>query len=173
MLDVITVVSDSTPRGYVQECRHSVRRAAELAGYAVNIIETPGVPGNIGLAMQGGLPLGSAPWVCWVDDDDFVLPNAFRCLARHLTLKRTVAVFAREIAALANGRLVPHAHRHHLTAFRRTLLEDMPMGDYATRTSMHMRQFAEAAGETIDELSWVYVYRIWRSAHARLLERRK
>lgn len=162
MLDVITVVSESTPKSFVNECRASLHRAVEFAGYSVRLIETPGVPGNIGKAMQGGLELSRAPYVAWVDDDDFVLPNAFACLQRHFATA-PAAIFAREIGLLASGRLVPHGKRHHLTAFRRDVLDAMPMHEYATHTSTDMREFAEAAGPCEDEWSWVYVYRMRRS----------
>lgn len=165
MLDVITVVSETTPKGYIGQCRTSIKRAASLCPFPVNVIETPGVPGNIGLAMHGGLAHGDAPYVVWVDDDDFVLPNAFLCLMRHFAGGPTgpTAIFAREVALLNNGRLRAQYRRHHLTAFRRDVLERMPMHEYTTYTSMDMRNYCEGLGGTVDELSWVYVYRIWPS----------
>lgn len=165
MLDVIVTKSENTSRSYIGECLSSVRRAMSMCSFPVNLIETPGIPGNIGLAMQGGLAHGNNPFVAWVDDDDFVLPNAFICLEKHFEKKPT-AIFAREIQLLANGRLRPRNVRHHLTAFSREILEDMPMEKYATHTSLDMRNYVlehSSEDQLIDELSWVYVWRIYRS----------
>lgn len=163
MLDVVTVVSDTTNKNYIQECRMSIRRAKQMCSFDVNVIESPGIIGNIGQAMQRGMQQGTAPYVVWVDDDDFVLPNAFSCLEKHFE-KKPSAIFAREVMLLANGRHRPRLNRHHLTAFRRDVVESMPMEEYATHTSMDMRLYIEQNHQDyVDELSWVYVHRKYDS----------
>lgn len=162
MLDVITIVSDTTPKRWVAECRATVRRAAQLANFPVSSLESPGVPGNIGEAMARSLRLSRAPYVAWVDDDDFVLPNAFSCLERHFGDEPAV-IFARELMLLQNGRLVPQFERHHLSVWRRDVLESMPLPTFATHTSQDMRQHVAERSDVVDELSWVYVWRVWRS----------
>jgi hypothetical protein len=160
VLDVLITVSESTPRNFVTECRRSVRVAADLAQYPVNVIEVPGVPGHIGQAMLGGLAKSTAEYVAWVDDDDFVLPNAFTCLERHFAAK-PAAVCAREIRLLANGRLVPMHHRHHLVAFRRDVVDSVPLREFKAFTNLAL--YRAAGTSVIDELSWVYIYRLRRS----------
>lgn len=165
MLDVITIVSDTTPRQFVTECRASIQRAIAQCPYPVNAIETPGVPGHIGQAMAAGIAASSAEYIAFVDDDDFVLPNAFACLERHFDRKPT-AICAREIAWLANGRIVPSDRRHHLTAFRRDIVEAAALE--ANPATPNVDLHAAAAAQVVDELSWVYVHRIYRSAGMKL-----
>lgn len=166
MLDVLITVSETTPHNFVNECRRSVRVAADLASYQVNVIEVPGVPGHIGQAMLNGLARSTAPYVAWVDDDDFVLPNAFSCLEHHFDA-RPSAICAREIRLLANGRLIPTEGRHHLSAWSRDVLDASDLASCPARP--YAPVFKEAMRGTItDELSWVYVYRIRLSAALQL-----
>jgi hypothetical protein len=165
-LDVLIMVSQTTPRGFVNEARRSARIAADLCPYPVNIIETPGVPGHIGKAMLGGLAKSTAGYIAFVDDDDFVLPNAFACLERHFALA-PAAICAREIKLLANGRVIPTNRRHHLTAFHAEVARELPL-ELPTGSMLKGVVRAAELGTVIDELSWVYVYRIWRSAGLRL-----
>jgi hypothetical protein len=156
-LDVITIVSASTPASYLNECRRSVRMAADHAGFPVTLIESPGVPGSVGAAMVRSLGTSASPYVAWVDDDDFVWPNAFACLRKHFD-RQPSAICAREISWLANGRLVPCHHRHHLTAFHRDIIEGVPLIDHPAFTLPPL--LAKAGERVVDELSWVYVHRI-------------
>lgn len=155
------MVSNDTPRSWVNECRHSVRAAIERCAYSIRAIEVPGLPGHIGHAMMNALKHSSADYVAWVDDDDFVLPNAFTCLERHFTARPT-AICARECNLLANGRLVPQKYRHHLTAWRRDFLDTMPLMDHPAYTLVSMFR-ALSMTDAVDEWSWVYVRRIRRS----------
>lgn len=160
MLDILITVSKSTPRNFVTECRRSVHVAADLAQYPVNVIEAPGVPGHIGQAMLAGLAKSTAEYVAWVDDDDFVLPNAFTCLERHFAAK-PAAICAREIQLLANGRLLPRSTRHHLTAFRQDIARAVDLNAFPALPNVALSQAALA--NVVDEFSWVYVHRIRRS----------
>src|SRR5690606_40751486 len=129
MLDVLITISDSTPRNWVAQCKRTVEAAAKLAPFPVRVIEVPGVPGHIGEAMLSGLRASSAEYVAWVDDDDWVLPNAFACLQRHFSA-RPAAVCAREVHLLNNGAIVPFNRRHHLTAWRRDFIESIPLAEH-------------------------------------------
>jgi hypothetical protein len=160
VLDVLITVSESTPRHFVSECRRSVRVAAEFAQYPVNVIEVPGVPGHIGQAMLGGLAKSTAPYIAWIDDDDFVLPNAFTCLERHFTATPS-AICAREIQLLANGSLRPVNRRHHLTAFRRDVVDTVDLANFPGHGNVALHNAARSGA--VDELSWVYVWRRRRS----------
>lgn len=161
MLDVLTIVSSSTPPAYVSACRSSVKRAAAAAGYPVTIIEVPGVPGHIGRAMKRSLERSTAPYVAWVDDDDLVLPNAFAVLERHYTGKPT-AIRAREVRVYPNGTIRLHEQPHHLTAFARDVVNTVPLEQFEAYSNVPLQR-AAAAG-AVDELSWVYLYRIYKSA---------
>jgi hypothetical protein len=163
-LDVLITISESTPRHYVEECRRSVSVAASQAGYPVNVIEVPGVPGHIGQAMANGFARTMAPYVTWVDDDDFVLPPAFACLQRHFD-RRPQAIVTRELHWHDNGtRMTPFPGRHHLTVFRRDAVREEWFSE-----PVDIRRHVLVEGlDVIDELSWVYVYRIHDSAARRL-----
>ena len=163
-LDVITIISDETPRTFVEQCRQSVRDATHLAPYPVNLIEVPAVPGHIGQAMMDGISKGSAPYVAFVDDDDMVLPHAFACLSPHFEHQPT-AVCAREIRLLANGRLMPMNRRHHITAYRRTAIAGVDLQLFPSRPNEAL--LLACAHGAVDVMSWAYVYRIWRSAGQR------
>lgn len=159
MLDVIVTVSDSTPRPYVRECLATVKVAASIAGYPVQVHQVPGYPGHIGKAMANALVQCSNPWVAWVDDDDFVLPNAFSCLRRHMD-GNWDAIAAREIQLLANGTWAPQNRRHHLTAFRRSAILCVDLSLYPSFPNVALHNATPNAAQ---EESWVYVYRRRRS----------
>lgn len=160
-LDVLITVSDSTPRTYVTQCRNSVAVAAARAGYPVNVIEVPGVPGHIGRAMANGFAMTSAPYVSWVDDDDMVLPNAFSCLQRHFEAN-PAAIFARELRVYPNGAMIPTMGPHHLSVWRRDILETVDYTNDPARPYMHL--YHEVQEHTVaHEESWVYLYRVRKS----------
>lgn len=167
-LDVVTVVSDTTPKSYVAQCRASVRRAVAACPYPVNVIETPGVPGHIGEAYRGGYELGQWPWVTWVDDDDFVLPNAFSCLSEAIEQPDTDAIFAREILLGARGQMVPIDRRHHLAVYRRDALASFDWDAHPARLSVAMQSAVVAPDRCRDVLAWVYFYRQRLSGGMRL-----
>lgn len=159
MLDCILTISESTPKQWVNEARRTARVCADLCPYPVNIIETPGVPNHIGKAMAGGLAKSTAQWCCWLDDDDFLLPSAFLCLAPHFA-GRPDAICAREIHLLANGRLRPMNYRHHLTAFRRDLVDTVDLTQFPATPNAALHKATPNAAHVLD---WVYVHRIRRS----------
>lgn len=156
-LDVLITVSADTPKGWVNQCRRSVATAVSHAGFPVNVIEVPGVPGSIVDAMSDGVRRSESRYVAWVDDDDWVLPNAFSCLQRHL-FGNPSAIYAREARVLSNGHIVVHHGRHHLTAWHRDILAT---GAHLRRPAAPLYEMqAEAGDDAIDELSWVYMRRI-------------
>lgn len=160
MLDVVVTISKDTPAAWVRQCLRSCEIAATTAGYSVRIIQTPGYPGHIGEAMAEGFAKTDASYVAWVDDDDFVLPNAFRCLAPHFSTQ-PAAICAREVQLFVNGQLIPQDRRHHLTAFRRSTIEQADLVRYPSFPNVALHH--AAADNIVDELSWVYVYRRYRS----------
>lgn len=162
MLDVILTVSDKTSTKWVNQARRSIQTAIAASSYPVNLIESPAVPGHIGQALINGFGLSTAPYVTWVDDDDFVLPDAFECLKKHFDAKPS-AIFAREIRLWANNDLELFQGRHHLTAWQReTIVAALP--GFADLPGAPYRALFAAAGDCgVDEMSWVYVHRKYRS----------
>jgi hypothetical protein len=169
MLDVLITISDTTPRNWVAQCKRTVEAAAKLAPFPVRVIEVPGVPGHIGHAMANGFAQTTAPYVAWVDDDDWLLPNAFACLERHFE-SGPAAICAREIHQLANGHLVCVDRRHHLTAYHRDAIDTGAFDDPAA-PNVHLLDAVEF--DAVDERSWVYVHRIRLSPAMRLRAARK
>jgi hypothetical protein len=160
VLDVYTIISQGTPRDYVDSCRDSIARAVAQAPFPVTVIEVPGVPGSIGQARANCMQRGSSPYVTWVDDDDYVLPESFNCLARHF-IAQPCAIYAREIELLANGRERRNFRRHHLSVFHRAAIAPVALADYPAAPNQPLH---DITADGVDELSWVYVHRIYRSA---------
>lgn len=164
-LDVIVMVSRSTPAQWVSQSVASVFQASRQAGYEVRLHITKGVPGHIGQAMLGSLRRCTADWVAWVDDDDYVAPDAFSCLQRHFAAAPT-AVCAREVHVLANGMSVPQHGRHHLTAYCRDAIRHIDLSLYPSRPNVALLQAVDQGAA--DESSWIYFHRKYRSAGLRL-----
>jgi hypothetical protein len=57
------------------------RCVASLRHPAVSVHVVEGVDGDIGAGRQQGYAAGTAPWVAYVDDDDWMEPGAFDVLA--------------------------------------------------------------------------------------------
>jgi len=167
VLDVILTVSETTPSVFVHEARLSATDACQRSRAA--LIEVPGVPGHIGKARLAGLARSTADYVAWVDDDDLLLPNALTCILPHLAAK-PVAVFARELHLFANGLLRRNDTRHHLAVFSRDIVDTVPLADFPC---YDMPTMVNAASAGVDELSWVYIRRIYLSAGAALRAQRR
>lgn len=167
-LDAVVICSEDTPSHFVRPSIDSVEVAAARAGN-VNVVVSKGVPGHIGNARRNALDLCKSEYVCFVDDDDLVLPNAFTCLDRHYDSAPS-AIHAREIRLLHNGRLQMFNARHHLTAYRRDCLERVDFSKYAAYDKQACHNATDFAA--VDELSWVYVWRVYLSKGAALRTRR-
>lgn len=123
MLDV--VITDNRPLSdaYHAQCVASVHEAAGLAGFPVNVIVTPGNLKAIAQARLAGFDQGSAEYVTFIPDFDYVLPNAFAALGPALRAGAP-AVYGRELH-LRGGRLTKFPGRHHLAVYRREALESV------------------------------------------------
>lgn len=166
MLDCHIIVSADTPRAWVMQCLDSVESAIDRAPFPVTLYVVPGVPGHIGRARAAGYAQGTGDYVTCIDDDDYLLPDAFGALAASLA-ERPDAIFPAELT-LQNGQLRPGAQRHHLAVYRRELLIDHAgwpcCGDVAQR-------MAAERGHVIDLASAVYVHRLYPTSKARTLRR--
>lgn len=164
-LDVHMAISSHTPRHWVNFAVRSVRRAAMQAPFPVWLHLVKGVDGHIGQARAHGFAQGRAPYVTFVDDDDYVLPHAFRALHEAL-LQNPDAVFPRE-RILQNGKFLPGAQQHAMFVFKREHLidfRDWPnYGEQAQIRKLQALKFINIPDE-------LYVYRVYPS-RARALGR--
>lgn len=165
MIDVHILIHPATPRDWVTQCLDSVHEAADRAGFPVVVHTLPAVIGHIGQGRAQGYALGAQPYVTCVDDDDYVLPQAFAQMRAALE-SGAKAVFTPELIE-RHGRvpLLPGHDRHHLIAYRRTDIIDHTQwkccGDVA--------QMLCVEGVQMD--SATYVHRVYETSKARALRR--
>lgn len=166
MLDCHIIISADTPSKWVAQCLDSVQAAIDCAGFPVELHVVDGVPGHIGKARAAGYARGVHPYVTCVDDDDYVLSNAFADLADTLA-QRPDAIFPAELTE-QNGRRRPGMQQHHLAVYRRDVLIDHTQwpccGDVAQITAtddLHVVN-VPASG---------YVHRLYDTSKARALRR--
>lgn len=169
MLDVHILVMPETPREFVGQCIASVVEASGAAPFPVHVHVLPGVDGHVGMARQAGYQLGCQPYVTFVDDDDYVLPNAFSCLADALR-ESPPAIFTREIQE-QNGMQWECKERHHLAAYRRDVLSGFDFEAHPYYVDVEMAKKADKLG-AIDVMEHVYVHRVRLNSSARLLRRK-
>ena len=171
MLDCHIIVSPDTPLEWVTQCLDSVHEAADRAGYPVAVHVADGVPGHIGKARAAGYALGSHPYVTFVDDDDYVLPNAFACLLPALEAGSD-AIYTRE-TTLQNGHFRATDRRHHLAVYRRTLLDGFDFTHWPAYDAMALRTHVEHKARAVVDLpDAVYVYRLRGDSPARVIQRK-
>lgn len=166
MIDCHVIVSADTPRAWVQQCLASVDAAITRAPWPVELHVVAGVPGHIGRARAAGYALGTHPYVTCVDDDDYLLPDAFAAVGEAMACAPD-AVFPRE-TTLQNGHFRLGWPRHHLAIYRRAVLIDHAAwtccGDLAQRVSA-------SRGRVVDVDHAVYVHRLYSKSKARVLRR--
>lgn len=170
MLDVHILVSHDTRRDWVAQCLDSVHEAADRAGYPVSICMVPGVPGHIGKARAVGYSLGLHPYVTCIDDDDYVLPEAFACLLPAMEAGSD-AIYTRE-TTLQNGHFRATDRRHHLAVYRRELLDGFDFGRWPAYDAMALRTHVERQAHAVVDLpDAVYIYRLRGDSPARVIQR--
>lgn len=165
MIDVHVLIHPTTPVEWVRLCLSSVRLAARNAGFPVDVHELPAVIGHIGMGRAAGYALGKQPYVSCVDDDDYLLPNAFAQMGVALDAG-AIAVSTPEIL-LQNDTFSPGRQRHHLIAYRRESIIDHTQwpccGDVA---QIH----AIPDDDWHDPMDAGYVHRVYES-RARVMRR--
>lgn len=170
MLDVHILVSNDTRPEWVGQCLQSVHEAIAATSYPVNLFVLPGVPGHIGKGRAAAYAEGNAKWKTYVDDDDFVLPNAFEVLKPHLE-KDLAAIFTAE-RVWQNGKLHPFVQpEHHLQVYRSDLVRGYDH-DMACMSDVWCRELAkkDPRGYLILDDA-VYVHRVYWDSKARKLRR--
>lgn len=167
MLDVHVLVLEDTPQAWVRQRRDSLDRAVAEAGFPVNVFEVPGVLGHLGQARLAGYAMGGAPYVTYVDDDDWVEPDIFSVLAEHLDGDND-AVFTAEFIHDVTGRTQVSTVPHHLCVYRRPVIAGVPFAELTWAVDIHCRH--AVAGRLVAQIDKpVYHYRArGRSAPVRV-----
>lgn len=165
MLDVHVLITN--PRAdWVAQCKASIAAAIAAAGFPVAVHYLDGEIGHIGRGRARGYALGEHPYATCVDDDDYVLPNAFAQMREALE-SGTSAVCTPEWEERTGqpGRLFAGISRHHLIAYRRTDIIDHTQwaccGDVA--------QINRIGVDAVDLPARMYVNRMYRESAARKL----
>lgn len=158
MLDVI--VTDNRPysAAYHDRCVDSVRQAIAQAGFEARLVEAPGNLKAIAKARGEAFDRTTAPYVTWVVDFDYLLPDALAALAPHFT-DSPAAIFTRELRESPRG-LTKFPSRHHLAVYRRDVVEavrDAFNIHNVNVTTPLLRKTAGTLGRTVDVLHWGYV----------------
>lgn len=171
MLDVHILTLPDTRRDWQEQCIASVNLAASLAGYPVHVHVVPGIEGHLGQSRAAGYAAGTAPWKCYADDDDYVLPRAFEVLGRYLG-RDVAAIFPREHVE-QNGRLhVPTVGRHHLWPVRADLAASFPHESFVTFGDVALRNAAAKDPRGVLDIDdVVYVHRVYMGQSGRAMRR--
>lgn len=158
MLDVHVIVSHDTRPEWVAQCLESVAVAASRAGYPVAIHRIEGVPGHIGRARAAGFAAGEHSNCTFVDDDDYVAPEAFASLAPALRLNPRLA-FTSEVL-IQNDKTAGIARMHHLSVLRR---EDAIAHNWHDFPAGGEGELYAMLGEPLLIDAPVYFHRLYRS----------
>ena len=136
----------------VDPCRDASAVLAQLAAEPVNLHIAPARPGRISAARAAAIRAGSAPYVCWVDDDDQIAPGIFsRLLAALEQNPEACGVYCREARVDVSGRVLgvsppagwrwsiddmidQHPRVHHIAVMRRETV--LPLLDAMQRWPM-------------------------------------
>lgn len=171
MIDVhILHLAEANPLWYAQ-CRQSVQEAVSIAGYPVNVYYMDGVRGNLAAAREAGYASGSSKWKTFVDDDDYVLPGAFRSIGKYLN-SDVAAIFPHE-CLWQNGRLHKGTQgRHHLPIYSREFLDTIEFGEWRDLIDVAIKEEAlRHSSGVLDVDDVVYVHRLYKDSSARVLRR--
>jgi hypothetical protein len=140
MTNVFILTLPNTNQEWLRICVNS------LANEPVTISILDGVEGNIGKGRRAGFALGNAPYVAYVDPDDWVHPGAFAaCTAALDANPQAVVAYTREAEVDPDGLLISNRQRsfyepyigtsyepfrsHHLSVYRRAALPDLSFLD--------------------------------------------
>lgn len=149
MIDVHVLTHEGTRPEWLAQC------LASLEGEPVNVFVVDNAGHSVGEGRARGYALGDAPYVAYVDSDDYVLPGCFdACLQG---LKTHNAVVTMERVEYENGRVFPFPKPgHSVTVYRR---EDViphlhRMSSSPHSTDLHMRELLKPA--QLDVVGYVW-----------------
>lgn len=168
MLDCHIIVSPFTPRSWVSQCLRSVYVAMERAGYPVCLHMAPFFPEHIGQSRAAGYAMGSHPYVTCVDDDDWLEPNAFACLAEAMAAG-VPAIYTRDFQH-QNGHQRETNLRQHLRVFRRDVVTSFDFSPWPALDSSALIAHADGFGHAVELEDRVYHYRVRPDSGARRIK---
>ena len=167
MIDVHLAIIDGAPKAWIDQCVSSIFEAGKQAGYPVDVHLFQGTTGHIGQSRSRGYALGSHPYVTYVDYDDYLLPDAFRCMDAALS-SHPDAVFCNEMT-LQNGQLRQGRKRHHLSVYRRTLLDGFDYSKWPSCFDLAITNHVELFAKNVVDLDECnYVHRLYLSEGRKL-----
>jgi hypothetical protein len=148
------------------ECIESVYAACDHAGFPVAVHIIPGINGHIGEARAAGYRLGNHPYATYVDDDDWVMTNAFEQMIKAIW-SGVPAIFSPE-KTIQNGQIRSGEDHHHLIAYRRDVLIDHT--PFVVCGDLKQMKHAEMYPGTVTLQVPTYIHRLYQSA-GRVLRR--
>lgn len=153
----------TTPGPLVAQCFDSISAAVAKAPFGVTVHWVEGIPGQMGAGRAKGYGLGVYPYQTYVDDDDYVLPNAFACLAEAME-KSPQAIFT-DSYRLHDGKTTRLGCPHHLSVYRRGLLDgvDFDAANFQADLVSRGRAFRSGNIQFVNEP--VYVWRAGNNRH--------
>ncbi|MDD5084215.1 MAG: hypothetical protein PHT88_04810 [Candidatus Moranbacteria bacterium] len=125
MIDCHVLTLPDSPKDWLAQCLDSICHPQ------VTVHRVDGVIGHVGAGRKMGLAQGTAPYVTWIDPDDWAEPGAFDRILAEL---RPDGLCTAETVRLPDGRselrqapeLTIHAHNffmaHHFIVLRRELV---------------------------------------------------
>lgn len=169
MLDCHVLVSDKTPRDWLQACCSSLADAVNQAGFPVELHFLQAIDGHIGEARAAGYGKGVYPYVTSVDDDDWVEPGAFNCLLA--AMQNNPAAIYTHSTRWQNGHATHSARKQALRVFRRDVTASFDFGPWSAVEDIPLMRHAETAGDVIEIPEAVYNIRVYSGSQGRALRR--
>ena len=167
MIDLHILISRDTPERWVDHSLDMAMRAVTRASVPVTFHVLDGEPGHIGRARARGYAQGSAPYVTFVDDDDWLDADAFTGLADVLALNPP-AVLCRE-TLWQNGQSKPGSAGHHLTIVRRDKLIEHERWACCGDVAQNVAAAKDPLSVAVD--GFRYHHRLYEQSKARVMRR--
>lgn len=161
-VDIVVIVSPDTKKQWVNQSISSAKTAINMAdAYKLNLVIAEGIPGSSSKAIKSAVQKSKADYICFIDDDDYALPNAFTSTLCRIK-EEPAAIFPREIHySVCNGLFSYNEQRHGMGIYRRDVLESQKID---TEPTVYLASYAtEEYGNIIDIMQWVYIHRIYDS----------
>lgn len=165
MIDLHILVSRDTPERWVDHSLDMAMRAVTRSPVPVTFHVLDGEPGHIGRARARGYAQGNAPFVTFVDDDDWLDVDAFAGLVDVLALNPP-AVLCQE-TLWQNGRGKPGGFGHHLTIVRRDQVVDHAAWPCCGDVVQNMKALRDPASVRVDGAR--YHHRLYLASKARAM----
>jgi hypothetical protein len=166
MLDVHVLTLPGLPEEWEKQRRESINVAVSNSPYEVRVHEVPGIAGDFATSRSLGYSIGSFPYVTFVDDDDYVMPNAFSCLEKALYDKPD-AVFTGEIV-LYKGETHYLNRRHSLAVYDRNVVDHKLLLRSGLMADRMMEALVTLKHNVVDVPDYVYVYRCRSDSPAKI-----